>query len=57
MDYNDRQKLCRDVVVACYLQDLDYLQELLPDAHDLVRYRDVRNGGGFLHTLMVPIVL
>ena len=52
MDYEERQKLCNAVAVACSLQDLEYLQKLLPEAEDLVKYRDIRNGGGFLHTLM-----
>lgn len=52
MDYQDKEHLCNMVKVACSMQDMNLLKELLPTPEKLVEYNDMQNGGSLLHTLM-----
>jgi hypothetical protein len=52
MDYNEKVHLCNMVEVACSMQDMELLKQLLPTPEKLVEYRDMQNGGSLLHTLM-----
>lgn len=52
MDFSQKEHLSNMVKAACSMEDISVLKKLLPTAESLVGYRDMSNGGSFLHTLM-----
>ena len=52
LSYDKKVTLSNLVSVACAAHNIEWLKKALPTAEDLLEYRDMRNGGGVLHTLM-----
>ena len=52
LSYDKKVTLTNLVSVACAAHNIEWLKKALPTAQDLLEYRDMRNGGGVLHTLM-----
>lgn len=52
LSYDKKVTLSNLVSVACTAHNIEWLKKALPTAQDLLEYRDMRNGGGVLHTLM-----
>lgn len=52
LSYNEKDSLSNRISAVCSMRDIKRLKEFLPTVQDLMEYRDVRNGGGILHTLM-----
>lgn len=52
LSYDKKVTLSNLVSVACAAHNIEWLKKALPTAQDLLEYRDMRNGGGVLHTLM-----